>query len=241
MSIENAGDPGNTSSLAELVGPDKKYKTLDDLARSRVEADRFIEQLKEENEIARKELESLGKAQHSEATVKDLMKLMREGRNSTEEGNHPESEEEFSKRVLDIIKGDAQARTRARNREQGDKLVLDMVKGDVEAKERVLASRAAELGISKDRLLAVSEESPNAFAKLIGTEQRQLSQSPTAMESMRGTEFNQGPVMEVDGHKTKAYYDNRRKEMGVAKYISDKKLMAQILKDRTALGERFYN
>ena len=232
----------NVAGLHDLVGPDKKFKTVDDLVRGKLEADAFIEKLKEENEEARQELSKLSEKATSEATIKDLMKLIKTQNSAEEEGNQSISEEELSKKVLEIIRGDELKRTAETNRERGERLVLEKVGGDVEAAEQLKTMRAKELGISKETLASLSEESPAAFAKIMGIEEpnRTVSQSPTALQGINNESMPSGPQLEIDGHKTNAWYDQKRKELGTAKYLADKKIQIGILRDRTALGDRFY-
>ena len=48
-------------------------------------------------------------------------------------------------------------------------------------------------------------------------------------------------VMEIEGHKTKAFYDEKRKEMGTRKFLDNHKLQNQMMADGLALRERFNN
>lgn len=50
------GDNQSNNPIVELVGEDKKFKTVEDLAKGKLEADRFIEQLKQENAGLREDL-----------------------------------------------------------------------------------------------------------------------------------------------------------------------------------------
>ena len=45
--------------------------------------------------------------------------------------------------------------------------------------------------------------------------------------------------MEVDGHRTKAYYTKLKAELGPAKYWRDTKIQGAYHKDAMALGDRF--
>src|SRR5690606_26975993 len=55
-----------------LVGEDKKYKTVEDLAKSRLEADEFIERLKREN------AEMRGTLSEKEAEYERILKARQE-------------------------------------------------------------------------------------------------------------------------------------------------------------------
>ena len=55
LNVDNgAPTPPVADPLQELVGEGKKFKSIEDLAKSKVEADRFIDKLKSENDALRK-------------------------------------------------------------------------------------------------------------------------------------------------------------------------------------------
>jgi len=235
------GGEEQASLLDELVGDDKKFKTLDDLAKGKVEADAFIEKLKEENQMALDELKTLQEKGNNTAKVEDLIAAVKEAaRTKDSEGNNQMSEEDLEVRIREIMQGVSAEETKKLNRDKGNELVLQKVGGDVEAAKMYVAERAKQLGMSPSKLAELSEISPDAFAKLIetgpstgssGTVPLQGS-NPRAME-------NHTEVESVDGHHTKAYYDRLRKEMGTVKFLQDRRLQKSYLDDAMALQERF--
>ena len=69
-----------------------------------------------------------------------------------------------------------------------------------------------------------------------------LKRSSTGTVGLQGTKAdgNTGPVLEIEGHKTKSYFDAKRKEMGNAKFLNDIPLQVELQKCSQALGlERF--
>jgi len=246
--FETADQGGETEGSTEdnpletLVGEGKKFKTVEELARGKLEADRFIEKLKEENHMALEELQKLQGNKDDSAKVADLIAAVKEAaaQQQDSDGNNQMSEDALSEKIREIMQGESAKETAKRNRERGNELVLSKVGGDVEAAKIFVAERARELGLTPAKLAELSEISPDAFAKLIdaksstsssGTVKLQGS-NPRAMDAHVNTET-------IDGHHTKAYYDRLRQEMGTMKYLQDRKLQKRYLDDAMALGERF--
>jgi len=239
--VFNTDDQGdnNENPLADLVGEDKKFKTVEDLAKGKLEADTFIEQLKTEGEVMRTKLAELEGKGSKEDTVAELLKAVREHQ-KTEGGDDDNqvSDADLSKRIKEIMRGETEAETAAKNRSIANQTVLDKVNGDVEAAKVYLAERAKQLHMSVKELRELGEKSPEAFTKLIDGDTSTVSKGITELE---GHADNSGsdPVKEIDGHKTKAWYDAYKKEVGPAKYWNDVKIQGQYAKDAMALKERF--
>ena len=230
-----------TSPLVDLVGEDKKFKTLDDLAKGKLESDKFIEQLQVELKTVREQMAELEDAASKKATVSDLVDAVKNANKKVEtEGNQPISEENLKKLVTDIMEGQTEAQTRASNFKQANQSVLDKFNGDVEAARTYTAERAKQLGISVEKLRSLGEESPSAFRTLMDVKPSTGSQSVTALqESVVERGANPQRPMVIDGHRTKAYYDNLKKELGPSKYWNDTKIQGAYSKDAMALGDRF--
>ena len=239
--VEGTTSTVDTSPLADLVGDDKKFKTLDDLAKGKLESDKFIEQLQGELKQTREQMAELEEAASKKATVSDLVEAVKNANKKVdEEGNQPVSEEQLKKLVTDIMEGQTEAQTRASNFKQANQSVLDKFNGDVEAARTYTAERAKQLGLTVDKLRSLGEESPSAFRALMDVKPSTGSQGVTGIPEVnveRGS--NPAQQMVIDGHHTKAYYDNLKKELGPSKYWNDTKIQGAYFKDAQALGDRF--
>lgn len=243
MSDETTQDQGPTANvLDELVGPGKKFATVEDLAMGKHKSDQFIEKLLAEQKEA---LDALGKLESDstqQKTIADLIAEVRGKGTDDDKGNQPLTDEELQEKIRSIVRGDSEAQTRDKNRDLGNKLVLGRVNGDAEAAKLYIAERAKQLGLKAERLVELSEESPTAFAKIMEIDTSTSHQKGIADLHGSNTQFlGTGPQMEVEGRKTKAWYDLQRKEMGTVKFLSNTKMQLAYLKDAEALGERFSN
>ena len=236
---------GDETALQGLVGEGKKFSTAEDLAKGKLESDTFITKLEAENAEA---LEALKVAQDSAKdgqTVSELLKAMKDSQTKTPDDGKPVlSEDDLRKIVRETVSGDSKEATASLNRAVGNKLVLEKVGGDAEAAKTYLADRAAALNLTVDQLATLSESSPQAFAELVigSTKDSTVKPSITTLKTAGdGEGIASTLALEVEGHKTKAYYDALKKEMGVQKFLGNHKLQNAYLKDAMALTEEQFN
>jgi hypothetical protein len=245
---QTEGQPEGTTSipdaspLAELLGEDKKFKTIDDLAKGKLEADKFIEQLQGELKTVREQMAELEDSATKSATVTDLVDAVKNANKQVdEEGNQPISEEQLQGMVESIMEGRHEKQTRLANFQQANQAVLDKFNGDVEAARTYTAERAKQLGLSVDKLRTLGEESPSAFQQLMETKSSTGSQSVAALPEVNVERGSPSSAEVIDGHHTKAYYDRLKKDLGPSKYWNDTKIQGQYFKDANALRDRFNN
>lgn len=234
---EKQGNP-----LDVLVGEDKKFKSVEDLAKGKLEADSFIEQLKQEKLQVQEELDRLRGQAKEGATVKELLEEVRNAKTKDDSEETNLTENDLEEKVKRILQGESVKATAKQNREQGNKLVLDKFGGNVEAAKAYLAERAAELGTTPAKLAELSEASPKLFAKAIDVDLSTASTTAAGLHGKVNTSAMQGNTgLQVDGVPTKAYFDKMKQDMGVQKFINNKSLQKQYLDAAMKLGDRFYN
>lgn len=226
--------------LDALVGESKKFKTVEDLAKGKQEADAFIETLKQEKAQVMEELERLKGESTQQETVKELLDEIRSSKTKGNSEEDNSNEDDLEAKVKRILQGESARETAQRNREQGNKLVLDKFNGDVQAAKAFLAERASELGTTPAKLAELSESSPKLFAKAIDVN---LSTTDTSVSALHGV--NTSSLRDtndiIDGVPTKAHFDKLKKDMGVQKWINNKSIQKQYLDAAMKLGSRFYN
>ena len=240
------GDSNNESVLETLVGDGKKFVDSEALAKGKQEADIFIEQLKEEKRIAVEELDKVQKQKGTEYTIADLIKAVADAKapqGKTENELQAQTPEDLQELIKKVMKGEKATDTADANRRKGNELVLQKVDGNVEAATALVAARAKSLGLTPEKLAELSENSPDAFAKVMGLE---INSDPppkgTVSLPNSSVPFNEeGAVMEIDGHKTSAWFSAQRKEMGTKKYLNNNRLQNQLMRSAQELGDRFYN
>ena len=201
------------SIFQELVGDDRKYKTPDDLAAGKLEADRYILELKEENERLKAEQ---AKADHAAELLKKLQEdKASEGSPSTpadvndSTNNSPTSEslsEEDLKALVKATLSETQSAAEEVKNVNTVNEALIKAYGDGEKAKEAIQSKAKELNVTTEYLEDVAKGNPAVFFKLIsdGTPQSTSNFVPNAFRSEANTD--RGQV------KDWAYYSKLRKE-----------------------------
>jgi hypothetical protein len=234
---QTEGDVSEENPLAVLVGEDKKFKSLEDLAKGKLAADKHIEQLEGELAQIRAQMAEVEEEASKSKTVSDLVDAVKKANKPDAEGNQPVSEQQLKEMVAQIMDGRTEAQTRASNYQAANQSVLDKFNGDVEAARTYMAERGKQLGMNTEQLKTLGETSPSAFKQLM--EVQPSTGSPAVTSLPNEVNRNQGNTDVIDGHHTKAYYDRLKAELGPAKYWNDPQVQADYFKDAMALGDRF--
>jgi hypothetical protein len=197
----------NPSLLGELVGDDKKFKSVDDLAKGKIEADQFIDQLKSELSGLREELDK-------RMTSEEVLTKIREEANSAnatqgDQTNPSLSEEQVAELVKKSLESTRTEEQRQSNLKQVDNKLVEIY-GDKASAE--LERKANELGVGVDFLASVAMQSPAAFFNTVGINANQQTSAGVTTGSLNTESI--GQVTGGNGPKagSKAYYDQMRKE-----------------------------
>lgn len=234
-SAQPTSPEGGTDLLSQLVGEGKKFKSVDELARGKLESDKFIEQLKAEQAELRNEYKRLEEQVAKGRTLEDVLKQVNAQR--TEGGNQPDqqfSQEDIAKLVDQRLSEATKNQTRRANQEEAQASVLKYVQGDeVKAREFVQAE-ARRLGMTTEALRDIGAQSPEAFRRLVGINQ---SRPPVSGPNLRNVVNSDGGD-NTGTERDSAYYAKLRKELGPRFW--DASVQQQRFKDVQRLGERFY-
>jgi hypothetical protein len=222
----NQGDP-----LSTLVGEGKKYKTVEDLARSRLEADGFIEKLKVENAALREAITS--EVDPNEVLKRIEAKLNAKGsenaanRQSNQSQTAPLSEE----RVLELLGKREREQQQARNKQSFDAAAT---KAFGEKTAEVLASRLGELGMNKEMFDSLAVANPQAALRILGVKDSVGSGGlePSVTTEAYLSDQNKGEV------KNFAYFEKLRRELKEGYYVPE--IQREVFKARKELGEKFW-
>lgn len=242
-----AGDQTSVSVLDTLVGEGKKFDNVEALAQGKAKSDVHIATIEQENAALKEQLARNTSDDDKATQVKELLaavKAQAEKKDEGSEGDKTMSQEELTDIVKDIYQDEKSAETKAANRARGNALVLGKVEGNVEAARILVAERAQAVGMTVQALAELSESSPDAFATLVGVGDSTAS-SNGSLQQLPHQSIDalnqQGPVLEVDGFKTKAWFDVQRKELGAGKYVNSPAIQNELVRSMNGLGERFNN
>lgn len=230
--------PALTGLVAELVGADKKFKTLEDLAKGKQQADAFIDKLKEETATLRNLLEQSNQLNDRQTILENLMSELNNNQNSTPNTNDQQQPNKDNQPAVlssdDIVKL-IEARERDRqNQANWNKAKDELKKIHGDKTEEFIQKKANELGISESFLKDLGEKSPQAFLSALGHSANRQTSTPSPSVNSAAILNNPAPN---DGVRNKAYYDGLLQTMGAKKFMMDRSLQVQMHKDLMSLGD----
>lgn len=234
--LTNQGE-SNQSFVAELVKTrGDQWSDPEVIAKGKIEADRYIEQLKQQLEEFREKAEKGAKVDslvskiEQEAAKTANANAQSKSNSGANESNTktPVSEDEIQGLIEQVLTKREQENTVKQNLTQVDSQLEQMF--GTEARN-VVQKKAQELGLSLDRLKEVAAESPTAFFSLIGEKPKDFK--PMTNGSIRTESVN----MQSSVKRNNKFYQELRKK-NPREFA---KAQDQMLKDRLALGDAFYN
>jgi len=225
--------------LEELVGENKKFKSTEDLARGKAEADAFINKLTKEMEDLRIEVEK-------RKTVEEIADQLRRREdkalsNQDNQDGEPEPKRlnsEITKEDVERLLEEKLAKSQHESKTQTNlKAVNDMLTEKLgSAAGRVIRERANGLGVSIDYLEGLARENPKVFFRLIDLD----SQPQQVRNSLPRDSLNTAGTTSLgDTERTDSYY--RKMFEKEPKLRFDKKINVQMHKDAQRLGEKFFD
>lgn len=231
--------PEGANPIELLVGDGKKFKTVEDLAKGKLESDAFITRLLDENKKYQEELAT-------RTRLEDIVDRL--GTSGTPpivnpDPNKPDGNGDQGSRdaPVDIEKLVEQTLTR-REQESRQRSNLENVKntlvqawGDTFANK--LVQEAAAVGMTKEQINVLAATNPKAFYKLVGLTPQE-SKGPDLFTAPNSQVNTTGFVPQANNARNKAYYDKMRRESPSVYFSS--KVQLQEYKDAMALGDKFF-
>lgn len=224
--------------LANLVGEGKKFKSVEDLAKGKVESDTFINKLQDENRALRALINNQDERKKNEELMEEILArvsqstLQREQPvdNQTQEQPRNQSEQLTSREVENIFH-----LLREREKEEGNltKAFSRIAEKYGDKSEEFLNSKARELGLDVTMLKETARRSPSAFWNLVGENNNNLAVTRSPKANVNSAAI----IQTTSSTRNKAYYDKLKNEMGTRKFILDSKVQVQMHRDMMELGD----
>lgn len=221
--------------VLELVGEGKKFKTVQDLAKGKIEADNFVEQLKTENKALR---EALGNGEDTTAIQVKLDKLLaaKDERTTTPPtGNQTTKESLTQEDVLNLLNQD-----RVKNQMLGNSRTFNetvtKVLGD--KAEETVKKRVADLGLDLGLFNQMVATAPESALRLVGINKTTTN---SVTSGTKDTTVNTEAYFASagdNGKKNFAHYEKLRKEMGAGFYTPA--MQKEVMESRKTMGDEFY-
>lgn len=219
-----------TDQLSELIGPGKKYATAQDALNAVPHAQSHINKVEQDNASLRDKVEKA-------STVDDILNSI--NRQDPEDRDQtPLDAGTIAEQAAGLIRQDAQDKQRATNRQVASQRLVDLI-GDQDKAQNLITEKAAQLGLSRDALQVIAEQSPDAFMAYFETKQTNQS-PPTGNEGTVNTDaIANANTGAPEG--TLANWNEQRKTKG-DKWFYSPEVQSQVLADAERLGkEGFMN
>ena len=232
-------DP-NKNYLEELVGDGKKFKSPEDLAKGKYEADQFIAVKNRQYDDLYSEYTKLREEHNAGAKLQELLDQLKEqqqlqqdsSRNNTDtnEGTPPAIKPEDIDNLLE-------KRLTEREQRQREQVNLNVVRDKLterfgRASFNALKEQADQLGLSETDLENMSRRNPKLFFKTFGLDETQTGEGFQAPPKTQQRKDNFAPNVQK---RTLSYYNELRKNKP-GLYL-DPKISIQMRKDMEELGE----
>lgn len=227
-----------TSPLEALVGPDKKFQSVEDLARGKLEADNYITKIVDEN----KQLRTVVTAQDRRlASLESKLSILDRLETPPNTGNpgvpvqqsQPQTPAAPSLTEEDVLKLVEQRDVNAKA--QANKVEVDQTLNKVLGANAAgfVLQKAAELGVTPAYLHNLALTSPKAFYATLGIDTNANQGGTMHKGGIRPT----APSAEV---RNEAWYTAKKNEVGIKKFVMDKELQKQMWRDMDTLGDAFF-
>lgn len=207
------------SPFAALVGEGKKFKTPEELAKGKLEADSFIARLQEEKRQMEEELTRLRVHQEVQQRTSSVETKTKQPETSATT-QAPSDVEALIERKLkeakqtDIRKSNLQSAERFLTEAYGDQA------------EKVLKDQAKEMGIDTSRLLDLAADTPAVFKKLFAGTTKKMDPSATTGTQNSETRELSAPTGEVSEYRE---LSQKRKQVGASNFFSDPKNLQSLI------------
>lgn len=246
---QNTNSQQPTGVLSELVGEGKKFVDAEALAKGKKEADAFVDHLKGENATLRDLVTELAAKADRASGLEGILQRVKNGnandgggnpapnQQNTQQANQPDT----GKIVEDVIKllEEKDRTTKGMANIAVVDAALSQAFGNSATAKEAVKVKAAELGLSVEEIYKIGAQSPNALYQMLGVQHGTSGNGGNAnLIAGQGTNtsYNQS---NSTGQRNAAYYEKLKNEMGVRKFVMDRRLQIQLHKDMQTLGDRW--
>jgi hypothetical protein len=195
------------SEYAQLVGEGKKFKDANSLAKSKLESDRFVQRLQEENAEMRREIEA-------RANSEEIARKLAESRGADKPpavDTTPIDNDLLDRAINDKLSEREKQQAFKNNYNEAQEFIIEKT-GSPEAAMKLITDKAAALGVQKNWLQDMAMRTPKALYALLGLVDQPSAPSKTGVSGDVNTEaqriVNRNP-RSAEG--SKAYFEDIRR------------------------------
>ncbi len=226
--------------LQELVGEGKKFKTPQDLARGKYEADNYVKTLTIKLDEMRADYQKLDADYKARAKLEELIDQLDKSKQPITSNNEPvkdvQKPEIDPKQIETLVDTQIKRNKLLEKEAENFKQVKDKLRERFGSNyQSSLSEQIDSLGLTVDDMNALAKKSPTAFFKTLGLDQPQ--QTDQFQTPPRTSQRNDSFAPKGGPERTWSYYQDLKKKDRNLYY--DPKTNIQMVKDHERLGERF--
>jgi len=236
LGVSTPTTPAGDDPVAVLVGEGKKFKTVADLAKGKLESDSFVAQLQEENKALRELASAKAEAGNTTLISELVANLTKQGNTnsapSTTPANQP-AKSGLTEEDVNALIEKRDATSRASSNIQSFNALVSKAFGDKSEVE--VAARINAVGADPQLFAQLVAKSPQAALAMLGL----TADKGNASSSREGSVNTAALLANSNGNvKNAAYFKELRKTMG-SDYYSPK-VQQELFRARKEQGDAFY-
>lgn len=236
-------DP-NANYLEQLVGENKKFKTVDDLAKGKAQSDHYISTLERRLDAISSDYRKVLDERNAMPKLQELLDKIEQQQNLQSRETNPDSNGDqnrsatLSSEQLESLVSNkyAQFRQTEKETENYRNVQTKLSEKFGNNYKTILREQADALGLSDDEVNQMARKNPNLFYKtfdLTGSKDSSSFTTPPKSE-IRNNNF-----VPKQNKRTLSYYEKLRKEN--PRLYLDPKIGVQMDKDAQELGDAFFD
>jgi hypothetical protein len=221
--------------VEELVGEDKKFKSVADLARGKYESDLYIQTLERQKDALREDYLKLREDYNARAKLEEILDQMKNQNNIDDAGTNSVENNVTPPPDLDSLFDTKLQQYEVRKKQEEN---LRLAQKTLREKlgdnyQSTIKQRISELDLDESYIEDLARKSPKALFKTLGIDQpKQESFQPPMRSSQRNDNF--APTVEK---RTWSYYEKIRKANPTEYW--NPKTQVQMHNDAIVLGDSF--
>jgi hypothetical protein len=232
-------DP-NKNYLEELVGEGKKFKSVEDLARGKYEADLFIAHKNKEYDTLREDYVKLFEEQKTAKTLEEMIDRISQkplGSESTLNADSVMNQPKYDPKEVETL---FEQKFREKTIQQTQAQNLNFVKDKLIEKfgpnyQTHVKAQIEDLGISDAEFTTLAKANPKLVIRTLGLDRQQTEDfDAPPRSSVRSDNFSPKGATKRDW----SFYEKMRKED--PKQYTNPKTQVQMHQDAIAYGDSFY-
>ena len=237
--IKINADP-NKNYVEELVGEGKKFKSIEDLARGKYEADQYVEHMKQRMDELRQDYTKLYETHNAGPSLKETLDQYMAELKQSHGTNQPSGQDDKSvpldeAKLNELVKQHIAANKQLEAEENNARMVESKLRetyGD--NYKSIVSQQISQQGMTADFFNQLARQHPNVLMKTLGLDGQQNRET---FQAPIGSSQRADPS--ARNKRTESFYDKMRRERPME--YRNPKIQDQMFKDIQEQGDSYFD